>query len=50
MALLTTGTTTGLVIDCGNLETTVLPVRRKFYLFILLLSDQVNKKKKKILT
>ncbi|KAI9269002.1 hypothetical protein BDA99DRAFT_546220 [Phascolomyces articulosus] len=28
MALLTTGTTTGLVIDCGNLETTVLPVRR----------------------
>ncbi|KAI9323496.1 hypothetical protein BX666DRAFT_2016724 [Dichotomocladium elegans] len=25
MALLTTGTTTGLVIDCGNLETSVLP-------------------------
>ena len=26
MALLTTGTTTGLVVDCGNLETIVLPV------------------------
>ncbi|KAI9491639.1 actin family [Zychaea mexicana] len=26
MALLTTGTTTGLVVDCGNLETTVLPI------------------------
>ncbi|KAI9302516.1 hypothetical protein BJ944DRAFT_167125 [Cunninghamella echinulata] len=27
MALLTTGLTTGLVIDCGHLETTVLPVK-----------------------
>lgn len=27
MALLTTGLTTGLVIDVGNLETTVLPVK-----------------------
>lgn len=26
LALLTTGLTTGLVVDCGNLETTVLPV------------------------
>lgn len=26
MALLTTGTTTGLVIDCGNLETSILPI------------------------
>ncbi|CAO3695456.1 unnamed protein product [Rhizopus stolonifer] len=26
MALFTTGLTTGLVIDCGNLETTVLPI------------------------
>ncbi|KAL1919953.1 uncharacterized protein VTP21DRAFT_1885 [Calcarisporiella thermophila] len=26
LALLTTGQTTGLVIDCGNLETTVLPI------------------------
>lgn len=27
MALFTTGLTTGLIIDCGNLETSVLPVR-----------------------
>lgn len=27
MALMTTGLTTGLVIDCGHLETTVLPVK-----------------------
>ncbi|RUS20977.1 hypothetical protein BC937DRAFT_93948 [Endogone sp. FLAS-F59071] len=26
LALLTTGLTTGLVVDCGNLETTVLPI------------------------
>ncbi|ORY02870.1 actin-domain-containing protein [Basidiobolus meristosporus CBS 931.73] len=26
LALLTTGQTTGLVVDCGNLETTVLPI------------------------
>lgn len=29
MALLTTGLTTGLVIDCGHLETTTLPVRTR---------------------
>jgi actin-related protein 10 len=29
MALLTTGLTTGLVIDVGNLETSVLPVSRQ---------------------
>lgn len=38
MALLTTGTTTGLVIDCGNLETSILPVS---YLYTVMNNSQL---------
>lgn len=34
MALLTTGLTTGLVIDVGNLETSVLPVSLYMYIYV----------------
>lgn len=34
MALLTTGITTGLIIDVGNLETSVLPVSDLIYLIL----------------
>lgn len=34
MALLTTGITTGLIIDVGNLETSVLPVSDLVYLIL----------------
>jgi len=41
LALLTTGCTTGLVIDVGHLETTVLPVNILNYIASILKLDDV---------
>lgn len=41
LALLTTGRTTGLVIDVGYLETTVLPVNITFFIILILEFDNI---------